>query len=213
MYFLIDYENVGEPGLRGSEWINKEDTVLLFYHENMKITRESFEGLSKAGEYQAVKLKTTNNNALDMYISVKIGSIVEKDSKAKIVILSKDNDFESVIEYCDIYCDLAYHIEKHTDIETAILKMDNGSERNVQIYNRRKKISIEESYIVYRERKVIHDGIVSALVEAGFAEEAEQICSIISNSDSPKDRYLKTIKAVGRDKGNAINRILKSVLC
>ena len=212
MYFLIDYENVGEPGLRGSEWINKEDTVLLFYHDNMRISRQHFDGLSKAKEYQAIKLKTTNNNALDMYISVKIGSIVEKDSKAKMVILSKDNDFESVIEYCDIYCDLAYHIEKHPDIETAIMKMDGVSERNNTLHELKKKVSIEESYIAYKERKMIHDEIMEALTKAGYSAEAEQICDIVNGSNTPKDRYLKTLKAVGREKGNAINKVLKTVI-
>ena len=30
MYFLIDFENVGSEGLKGAEYLLKEDTVIIF---------------------------------------------------------------------------------------------------------------------------------------------------------------------------------------
>ena len=36
MYFLIDYENVNQAGLEGTEFLNKDDTVIVFFSKSCK---------------------------------------------------------------------------------------------------------------------------------------------------------------------------------
>ena len=37
MYFLVDYENVNYAGLEGTEYLNKDDTVIIFLVMFVKI--------------------------------------------------------------------------------------------------------------------------------------------------------------------------------
>ena len=46
MLFLIDYENVGRAGMRGSEFLNPQDHVIVFYSEVQKnAERRSLENI------------------------------------------------------------------------------------------------------------------------------------------------------------------------
>ena len=50
MLFLIDYENVGRAGLRGCEYLDEQDHVVLFYSDGKKhAERRSLEQISSSG--------------------------------------------------------------------------------------------------------------------------------------------------------------------
>ena len=67
MQFLIDYENVHSAGLRGTEFLTDEDTVVLFYRDgNEKIEQGALKRIVQSGcKMELRKLKTKGKNALD----------------------------------------------------------------------------------------------------------------------------------------------------
>ena len=65
--FLIDLENVHSAGLRGSELLTEEDTIVLFYSDsNEKIEQGALNRIFRSGcRILLRKLKTKGKNALD----------------------------------------------------------------------------------------------------------------------------------------------------
>ena len=78
MLFLIDYENVSNPGMKGSEYLDSEDYVILFYSDAKKhVERRVLDALTSSGcTYEICKLCKTGKNALDFYIASKLGELI-----------------------------------------------------------------------------------------------------------------------------------------
>ncbi len=50
MLFLVDYENVGNTGMKGCHYLNKTDSVIIFYSEAKKnMERRFLENITKSG--------------------------------------------------------------------------------------------------------------------------------------------------------------------
>ena len=76
---LVDYENVStSDGLKGVEYLNEKDTLILFYSQCCeKIRAEYIDMIEKSQcEFRTYKLARTGKNALDFYIAVECGILV-----------------------------------------------------------------------------------------------------------------------------------------
>ena len=78
MLFLIDYENVGRAGMRGCEYLDVQDHVVLFYSEGKKnAERRSLDQITSSGcVFEICKLYRMGKNALDFYIASKLGEMI-----------------------------------------------------------------------------------------------------------------------------------------
>ena len=98
-YYLIDYENVHSDGLAGCNDLTKTDHVIIFFTENAKNIdmSEIFDHGDASLEMEKVP---AGNQSADMHIVSYLGYLAGKYGKGcKVVIVSKDTDFENVINY------------------------------------------------------------------------------------------------------------------
>lgn len=100
MYFLVDYENVNNGGLKGVENLSASDKVLCFYRENDTISFSTVKKLEKTKaqkDYILVNAKT--KNAVDFQIVACLGSLCAKNPNEKFFIISNDGGYDVAIEY------------------------------------------------------------------------------------------------------------------
>jgi hypothetical protein len=100
-YVLVDFENVQPDSL--AALANGQFRVKVFVGAAQAKGRISFElshsmqMLGANAEY--VKIARTGKNAVDMHIAYYVGRLLEKEPGAMIHIISKDTDFDPLIEY------------------------------------------------------------------------------------------------------------------
>jgi hypothetical protein len=100
-YVLVDFENVQPASL--ASLANGQFRVKVFVGAAQARGRISFElshsmqSLGDNAEY--VKIARSGPNAVDMHIAYFIGRLLEKEPGATIHIVSKDSDFDPLIEY------------------------------------------------------------------------------------------------------------------
>lgn len=99
-YYLVDFENVHEDGLSGSEHLGAQDHVHLFSTRNApKISIE------KLTHFNATNLYThevpIGNQSLDMHLISYLGYLIgtNVNNICKYVIVSKDTDYDNVISF------------------------------------------------------------------------------------------------------------------
>lgn len=103
MLFLIDYENVGNAGMKGCHYLNASDHIIIFYSETRKnMERRFLEDIANSGcTFETCKLCKTGKNALDFYITSKLGEIFGGGFDETSVIVSRDAGFQAVRDYWD----------------------------------------------------------------------------------------------------------------
>ena len=100
-YVLVDFENVQPDSL--AVLATGQFRVKVFVGASQAKGRISFElvhsmqALGANAEY--VKIARTGKNAVDMHIAYYIGRLLEKEPSAVVHIVSKDTDFDPLIEY------------------------------------------------------------------------------------------------------------------
>lgn len=100
-YVLVDFENVQPDSL--AALANGQFRVKVFVGAAQAKGRISFElshsmqMLGANAEY--VKIARSGPNAVDMHIAYYIGRLLEKEPNAVIHIISRDTDFDPLIEY------------------------------------------------------------------------------------------------------------------
>ncbi|HWN47520.1 MAG TPA: PIN domain-containing protein [Steroidobacteraceae bacterium] len=100
-YVLVDFENVQPDSL--AVLATGQFRVKVFVGASQAKGRISFElvhsmqALGANAEY--VKIARTGKNAVDMHIAYYVGRLLEKEPGAVVHIVSKDTDFDPLIEY------------------------------------------------------------------------------------------------------------------
>ena len=102
-YVLVDFENVQPDSL--AALATGQFRVKVFVGASQAKGRISFElvhsmqALGANAEYE--KIARTGKNAVDMHIAYYVGRLLEKEPNAVIHIVSRDSDFDPLIEYLD----------------------------------------------------------------------------------------------------------------
>lgn len=101
-YYLIDYENTNNNGLKGSRELRKNDKIFIFYSENASKINLDFLASHGKAKISAIKVPV-KKQSLDMHIASYIGYLIgkskNKNDERKFVIISKDNDYDNIIEF------------------------------------------------------------------------------------------------------------------
>ena len=131
MQILIDYENVGTPGLNGTQYLCKSDRVTLFYSRSCThIKKKHIEDIEQRTEcFEAVKLISTGKNGLDFYIAVRVGQIIERNNDRKILIVTGDSGYQAIRDFCLNYTNSGCKVYVYKDIESGIMSIDSNTER------------------------------------------------------------------------------------
>ena len=99
MIILVDFENTHVSGLEGYEYLDDNDTLVMYYSDdNSAVTKGMVNDLKKRNVHVSlVKLLKQHSNALDMYIASTTGMFLE--SGEKICIVSKDKGYAAVRDF------------------------------------------------------------------------------------------------------------------
>lgn len=98
-YYLIDYENVHEDGLTGCADLSKTDHITIFFTENAK--NIDMTGIADHGDASLEMEKVpAGKQSADLHIVSYLGYLAGKyEKECKVVIVSKDTDFDNVIKF------------------------------------------------------------------------------------------------------------------
>jgi hypothetical protein len=98
-YVLVDFENL-QPDMSGLA--GTAHKVLVFFGAKQQSSRHHYEKfvplLRLAGNLEVVEVPQTGANALDMHIAFTIGQIFQREPDATIVVISRDKDFDPLID-------------------------------------------------------------------------------------------------------------------
>ena len=99
-YVLVDFENV-QPDMSGL--VGTAHKVVVFFGAKQQEGRhhfEKFDALFELGaNLERVKILHSGKNALDMHIAWYIGKVFEREPAAVVHVVSRDTDFDPLIEY------------------------------------------------------------------------------------------------------------------
>lgn len=98
-YYLIDFENVHGDGLAGCRNLNKKDRIIIFFTKNAKSI-----DMSEIADHGNAKIKmievSAGKQSADMHIGSYLGYLVgKKRKKCKVVVVSKDTDYDNIIKF------------------------------------------------------------------------------------------------------------------
>ena len=99
--YLVDYENVHQHGLSGIEKLSGSDTVVIFIGNttnNVPIETVS-EMLHSPAQVKIKKVKKIAENYLDFQLATCLGGLIAGGNDKEFYIISKDRDYEPVIDY------------------------------------------------------------------------------------------------------------------
>jgi hypothetical protein len=100
-YVLVDFENVQPETLESLA--TGAFKVKVFVGAQQARGRVSFgfsESMQKLGSHaEYVRIARSGPNAVDMHIAYHIGRLLEKDPHARVYIVSRDTDFDPLMEY------------------------------------------------------------------------------------------------------------------
>ena len=130
MYFLVDFENVKSNGLKGSEYLLSEDSIELFFSEaTPTIANGIFEQIKKSGcKLRVYKLQNPRKNALDFYITSRLGELIGDGYQEPIAIISNDKDYKSVQDYWRECSDAKRRILLSSTITAGIIAANQATE-------------------------------------------------------------------------------------
>ena len=99
--YFIDYENVNISGIEGVKNLKPEDTVYIFYSEQIKniLFEKCIELVKSKAKIEFIKISKPGKNSLDFQLATYLGYILGKEKKQSIYIISKDTGFDCIIAF------------------------------------------------------------------------------------------------------------------
>ena len=106
-FYLVDYENVHGEGLVGCKDLKKTDHVLIFFTQNAKnMDMRNLSGV-ESSNLQYIEVPA-GKQSTDIHIGSYLGYLIGKSqSKIKVVIVSKDTDYDKLIKFWSDKADIS----------------------------------------------------------------------------------------------------------
>ena len=211
MYFLIDYENVNYAGLEGTEFLQKEDTVCIFFSNvSDKIVAYRMKDIEMSGcKLEICKLKNARKNALDFYIASKVGEIFATDRNAKIAIVSADNGFASVLDYWQARLTVHNQLVRSRTIAKAISFVCGENVRKKLVDERLSVLDLQTEFAKYEERNRIVNTLEDILGDTEYERYIPSIANMLVANNKPKVLYLNSLKSFGKKDGTVVYRMIR----
>ena len=179
--FLIDYENVNDGGLLGSELLNEDDVIILFDSEFSVINEKELEFEKSITKAKILKMTSQikGKNSLDFQLVSYLGLLIGNNEHCEYNIISGDKGFLSAINL-----------------------IWNCTGRSVGLFDCiERKINSKE----YRRSK----NMINYLTKVFKKKTSLKIIKIIKNSKNKEDANEKLMKYYnGINIKNIINEIL-----
>ena len=213
MLFLVDYENVGNAGMKGCHYLNTSDYIIIFYSETRKnMERRFLEDIANSGcTFETCKLCKIGKNALDFYITSKLGEIFGGGFEETSVIVSRDAGFQAVRDYWDKRSIHRRRVLLASCVEDGIVSSNENSERTRELKQLRENLTIVGFFADYTEKLRIREVIKNLFEGTEYEEMTEEIQKIMEEKEkTPKNIYLNCLHFFGKDNGLAIYNKMKA---
>jgi hypothetical protein len=212
MYFLVDFENVRNLGMRGTEFLLRSDCVVLFYSDAAPaIEQRHLNNIQLAGcGFETCKLLKKRKNGLDFYIASKAGALFGAERCQNLVIVSNDSGFQAVRDYWQDRSGTKHRVALSESIEHGILAANENSERANLIRSYRKNVDIGNFDAAYQENIKLRRALEAAFEGTEYSGRLQEIQELLRPGTSPKIIYLDSLKRFGRKAGQEVYRLLKT---
>ncbi len=213
MLFLVDFENVGNAGMKGCDSLNAQDYLIVFYSEAKKhMEQRIMESIVASGcKFEICKLRKTGKNALDFYIASKLGELIGRGCEDIAVVVSNDGGFQSVRDYWEKVAAKKRKVLLSSCIEDGIVSGNENNERTKTLRRLREKYVIDEYYSIYMERKRIKMVLQNLFEGTEYESRLEEIQNMIEGKEkSAKVIYLNSLHLFGKRNGLDIYNRLKT---
>ncbi len=211
MLFLVDYENVGNAGMKGSSYLNAKDHIIVFYSETKKNMERRTLEIITASEciFEICKLCKTGKNALDFYIASKLGELFGGGQEGIAVIVSNDNGFQAVRDYWEKRAEHRREVLLSPCVEDGIVCGGENNERTRELKRLRENLTIGGYHAAYLERMRIKTVLQKLFEGTEYENMTEEIRNLIEGKEkTSKTIYLNCLHLFGRNNGLAIyNRV------
>lgn len=214
MYFLVDFENVRSNGLRGVEWLEKDDYLTLFFSSAAHNCENRYlEEIEQSGcHFDTCKLVKTGKNGLDFYIATRVGEFYGHGHDDRVAIISKDQGFHAVRDYWDARLANNKKMILSPSIERSLIASNDNSERVKRLKTRLNGVDIEVFQARYDERKRLRETLEKAFEDTSFADRTEEIQELLELGENKKVVYLNSLHRFGKKNGLEIYGYLKPIL-
>lgn len=204
-YYLIDYENVHEDGLFGSENLNNHDHVYLFSTKNApKISIKKLTNFNSA-DLSSFEIPV-GSQSLDMHLISYLGYLIGKNinTKCKYIIISKDTDYDNIIAFWKshsnsditrqdkIFNNIQRNVQSKTTITTKNNKLINSSKNKIQLNT---KVQQEIRNAGYQSATI--NKVASIVVKHyGKSEFANNVHNELKKNYSDYSKLYKIVKPI-----------------
>lgn len=213
MLFLIDYENVGNPGMKGCDYLNTQDHVIVFYSEAKKhMEQRTLEAITGSGcTFEICKLCKTGKNALDFYIASRLGELFGEGYEGIAVIVSGDGGFQAVRDYWEKRAVHRKRIFLSSCVEDGIVSGNENNERTRELRRLREKLAIGGYYSAYTERMRIKAVLRKIFAGTQYESKIEEIQNMFYGKEkNSKIIYLDSLHLFGKKGGLEVYHKLKA---
>lgn len=211
-YFMIDLENTHSNGLRGAQYLNTGDTVAVFYSESCKqIEQGVLKDVFASGcQIELYKLMKKGANALDFYITSRIGALFGGGYSGGVVIISEDKGFQAINHYWQHYGQPRRMVHLRPNLEQGILALSEKNIRWNQIREALLPVDLETAVADHDEATRIQRELSALFKDTPQADKLPQIMNIVAGkAGTGRVLYLSTLKQFGRKDGLEIYRRLR----
>lgn len=187
-YYLIDYENVNSSGLKGCDKLESSDHIIIFFTQNAKNL-----DMTDIADHGNSKLEMINvpagNQSADMRICSYLGYLAGKyeANKCNIIIVSKDKDYDDVINYWKEKSNL--NISRKQQISKQTKKNTDKKEESTKSKEPSKESSKESGI----NKTKLNQEVMKAVREAGFNSSIANTVAQISTSLYGRERFLSDV--------------------
>jgi len=211
MHFLIDFENVRNNGMQGTEYLLPTDTVIVFYSDAAAVMEQRrLKDIDNSGcGFEAYKLLTKRKNGLDFYIASKVGELFGSKCCTRAVLVSNDTGFHAIRDFWQECSGTKNRVWISNSIESGISNCGEVSERANEIRSGRKTVNIGNFYAAHQEDQKLQQALRQVFSGTAFLDRLREIEQIIKGGTSAKVIYLDSLRHFGRKEGQEVYRILK----
>ncbi len=212
MFFLIDFENVRNAGMRGSEYLLPADHVIVFYSQSApNMEQRHLINIQNSGcGFETYKLLAKRKNGLDFYIATKVGELFGANRCKNAVLVSNDSGFQAIRDFWQECSGTKNRVAISDSIEHGIISGGEVSQRATEIRTYQKRVDIGNFYAAYQENQRLQKILREAFSGTAFAARLSEIEGIVKNGATPKVIYLDSLRHFGRKEGQEVYRILKT---
>ena len=177
-YYLIDFENVHEEGLSGSDKLGAHDHIHIFSTENApKISFKELALLNFTEHFSHII--PSGRQSLDMHLVAYLGYLIGlNNNNCRYIIVSKDTDFDNIISFIKKEISTNISITRQTKIDSSSSK--NSIQKPVVSKSYNSMNHNNEAEIISQQKTNLNTEIQRSVSNAGYSgSTVNKVASIV----------------------------------